>query len=95
MDFKKTSMMKESSKEFLTAAIGIAAGTALGIILTKTKHEQVENKSGNLSTRNRNKEKLIFVKNKLEKHKDRLDRHLQRINSKIESYHLKEGADPV
>jgi uncharacterized membrane-anchored protein YhcB (DUF1043 family) len=87
--------MKNSSKEILTAAIGIAAGTALGVLLAKARHKQEEKKSGEFPLRNKYNERLIFVKNKLEKHRERLDRHLQRINSKIEAYNLKDNTSTI
>jgi hypothetical protein len=77
--------MKDASKEILAAAIGIATGSALGILLTKYKNYPPEHKSGNSSCQNRKRERLFFVKNKMEMHRERLDRHLSRINAKIES----------
>lgn len=77
--------MKNTSKEIMAAAIGIAAGSALGILLAKNKNDSAEQKTGN-SCLNRKRERLTFVKNKMEKHRERLDRHLQRINAKIEAF---------
>jgi hypothetical protein len=77
--------MKDASKEILAAAIGIAAGSALGVLFTNKKIHPLENKPVNAACQSRKRERLYFVKNKLEMHRERLDRHLSRIKSKIES----------
>ena len=77
--------MKETSKEILAAAIGIAAGSALGILLAKDKMHPGRHPEGDSSCKTRKREKLLFVKGKLEMHRERLDRHLGRINAKIDS----------
>ena len=82
--------MKDSSKEILAAAIGIAAGSALGVLFTSHKNNPDGNKTAGSSCRARKRERLYYVKNKLEMHRERLDHHLNRINSKIESLSPKE-----
>ncbi len=77
--------MKDMSKEILAAAIGIAAGSALGILLAKDKKHSGEHHAEDSTCKNRKREKLLFVRGKMEMHRERLDKHLSRINAKIES----------
>jgi hypothetical protein len=77
--------MKDTSREILAAAIGIAAGSALGILLAKDRTRSGEHGAGDSSCKSRKREKLLFVKEKMEMHRARLDRHLSRINAKIEA----------
>jgi len=84
--------MKDTSKEILAAAIGIAAGSALGVLMTNQKKHPDDRKPAGSACQGRKRERLFFVKNKLEMHRERLDRHLSRINSKIESLSPVEAA---
>jgi hypothetical protein len=77
--------MKDTSREILAAAIGIAAGSALGILLAKNKTGPAARRMEDSACKSRKREKLLFVKGKMEMHRERLDRHLNRINAKIES----------
>ena len=77
--------MKNVSNEILAVAMGIAAGTALGVLVAKPKDQASAPKSGRSACRNRRRERLLFAKNKLELHRERVNHHLSRINSKIES----------
>jgi len=77
--------MKDTSKEILAAAIGIAAGSALGVLLAKIQIHKGEHRAQESSCTSRKREKLLFVKGKMEMHKERLERHLGRINAKIEA----------
>lgn len=77
--------MKNTSREILAAAIGIAAGSVLGILLAKNKKSSAVLRMEDSACKSRKKEKLLFVKGKMEMHRERLDRHLSRINAKIES----------
>jgi hypothetical protein len=77
--------MKDKSKEILAAAIGLAAVSALGVLINGKKNRADNHKTAGTSCQSRKRERLYFVKNKLEMHRERLDHHLNRINSKIES----------
>ena len=77
--------MKNASKEIMAVAIGMAAGSALGVLMAKRKDNPGTGKSGDSACRSRKRERLVFAKNKLEWHRERLNHHLNRINSKIES----------
>ena len=76
--------MKNASKDILAAAIGMAAGTALGVWMANRKDHPGVHKTGDSACRNRRRERLYFAKNKLELHRERLNHHLNRINSKLE-----------
>ena len=77
--------MKNASKEILAAAIGMAAGSALGVLMANHKESPGKHQTGESPCRSRRRERLLFAKNKLELHRERLSHHLSRINSKIES----------
>ena len=77
--------MKNTSREILAAVIGIAAGSALGILLVKNKTGSTALRTENSPCKSRKRERLLFVKGKMEMHREKLERHLSRINAKIES----------
>ena len=77
--------MKNASKEILAAAIGIAAGSALGVLMAEHNERPGKHRTGESPCRSRRRKRLLFAKNKLELHRERLNHHLSRINSKIES----------
>jgi hypothetical protein len=77
--------MKDTSKEILAAAIGIAAGSALGVLLANIQLHRGEHRAQDSSCASRKREKLLFVKGKMEMHRERLEKHLSRINAKIEA----------
>ncbi len=81
--------MNNLSKTVLAATIGIAAGSALGILLAPDKGDQKEDQSGGKSCQDKYKAKLIFVRGKMLKHRERLDQHLVRINAKIEALNVR------
>ena len=78
--------MKNTSKNLLAAAIGIAVVGAAGIIINSTRKGRSLSKKSDTACRNGKREKLNFVKTRLERHRERLDRYLNKINSKIETY---------
>jgi hypothetical protein len=77
--------MKDNSKEILAAAIGIAAGSALGILLSNIQKHRGKHREQDSSCRGRKRERLLFVKGKMEMHRERLEKHLARINEKLET----------
>jgi predicted acylesterase/phospholipase RssA len=77
--------MREKSGALLTVAIGAAAGAVIGMIISKTMHAGENEKAGNTAMRRRKRERLIFVRRKLENKRNRLDRYITRIGGKIET----------
>jgi hypothetical protein len=57
----------------------------LGILFLRLCHNTGSKKPEDVSCRERKRGRLVFVKNKLEKHRERLDRHLRHINARIET----------
>jgi hypothetical protein len=76
--------MKYLSVKMLTTAIAVVGGSVLGILIVKP-HDSGKKQAGDSSCATRKKERLLFVRNKLEKHRERLDKHLSRINARIEA----------
>jgi len=83
--------MKKSTK--LLAAASLAAGSALGVLFAPGKgsetRKKLNKKLKKLSSSMNGEygvEKLIMVRDKLEKHKQRVEKHLEKINSRIAEY---------
>jgi hypothetical protein len=77
--------MKDISKKMLATATVVAGGAALGIFLVKLTRDSGVKKAGDSPCAARKRERLLFVRNKLEEHRERLDKHLSRINARIEA----------
>ena len=77
--------MRKSSKKIIAIAAGIAAGSAMGILIVPEKKGKYLDKLKKAMDGKCSKEKLEMVKGKMEKHKARLETHIQRINSKLEA----------
>lgn len=69
----------------LTTAIAVGGGAVLGILLVNRTHDPGENQAGESPCTKRKRERLLYVKNKMERHRERLDRQLSRINARIEA----------
>jgi hypothetical protein len=54
--------MKDTSKEILAAAIGIAAGSALGVLMTNQKNHPDNHKPAGSACQGRKRERLFLVK---------------------------------
>jgi hypothetical protein len=77
--------MKDLSRKMLATVIAVAGGVALGLLLVKPTHDSGKKQAGDSPCAIRKRERLLFVRNKLEKHRERLDKHLSRINTRIEA----------
>ena len=83
-------VMDKSTKILIAGAAGLAAGAMLGVMLAPGKGAESRRKlARGLRKLNKllhgdvSREKLAFVKDKLEKHKERLERHIQKIEARL------------
>jgi hypothetical protein len=77
--------MKDISRKMLATATVVAGGAALGVLIVKLIRDSGEKKAGDSPCATRKRERLLFVRNKLEEHRERLDKHLSRINARIDA----------
>jgi hypothetical protein len=77
--------MTEKSRNLLTVAIGVTAGAAISMIISKALHAGENEKVRIPAMRRRNRGRLVFVRHKLENKRDRLERYISRISEKIDT----------
>jgi gas vesicle protein len=90
--------MKKSTK--LLAAASLAAGSALGVLFAPDKgsvtrkklNKKIKKLSDSMGEECRI-ERLIMVRDKLEKHKQQLESHLEKINMRIAEYESQGGKE--
>lgn len=78
--------MKTTEKKLWLIGAGLVVLGGLGIIFHRKKGNQRWDKDSQFmdyQNAKKRKEKLEWVRNKLEMHKARLDKHLEKINKKI------------